>query len=194
MFNHLALALAGLCLVSSEWTYLPEVLGGLAVYLALLALHARLGKRYSLPNWAANVLGLLIAAGTVVWAWWRISDAASWAAQIELPGALIPFLGPVLMALLLVRLYRPIRQDDFWLLQLLGLFQVALGCVLGSDALFGLCLLAYLAAALCAVAFHERQVQSRRALEAGTPAPPRWARFALRWTVAVGLLVLPLFL
>src|SRR5262249_10231215 len=111
-----------------------------------------------------------------------------------LEGGFIPYLGPMLMGLLLVRLFRPIHRDDFWLLQCLALLQVALGCVLASDAVFGVCLLAYLSAALCAVAAHEREAQVRRGLDAGHVEPPRWGRFALRWLLAMAAFVSGLFL
>jgi hypothetical protein len=59
------------------------------------------------------------------------------------------------MLLLLVKLFRPQEVRDFWLLQGLGLLQVALGCVLAVDLVFGALLLGYLACALgCLTLFH----------------------------------------
>lgn len=200
MLSHLTLALAGVCLTAATWFYVPESVLGLLVYLGLVWLSWKLGKRFALPGVVANLLGAFVALGVGVWFWVRLPPAPSNthhgpAAQLSeafLDGTFIPYLGPMLMALLVVRLYRPVRQDDFWLLQALGLLQAALGCVLGNDSLFGVCLLAYLAVGLCAVAAHEREARSRQNIEVGRSAP-RWVRFALAWGLAVAACVAPLF-
>lgn len=59
--------------------------------------------------------------------------------------AVLPYTGPLLMAALLVKVFRPRGPGDFWRLQGLGLMQVGLGCVLAAGPEFGGLLLAYLA-------------------------------------------------
>src|SRR5689334_6339066 len=131
LLSHLALALAGVCLTCAELDFLPEMAAGLPLYLLLVALACRLNGRRMLPMWAANVLGLVIAAGVALWV---LYNAADWPEVGPLPGErgplriitflgglsgeelvhllhsvapyLIPFVGPLLMALLLVRLFR----------------------------------------------------------------------------------------
>ncbi len=135
----------------------------LPVYLGLVALSWRRIGGWALPAWAANLFGLCIVAATALWVIARIDNGdESWTHDVPLPVLLIPHLGPLLMALLLVRLFRPREPGDFWALQGLGLLQVALGCVLANGTLFGASLLAYLIVAVCAVAFHERYRQMRR--------------------------------
>jgi hypothetical protein len=202
LLSHLSLALAGVCLSFAELSYLPEMTFVLPVYLALVALSWHLGGRWLLPVWGANLLGLLIAVGAVLWVWSRVGaddSLPNWAQEISLPGVVVPYLGPVLMALTLVRLFRPAGPDDFWLLQGMGLLQVALGCVLANDTVFGLVLPAYMAAALCALAAHERARQAQLVPSSGQSASLSrnergWLSFAARWVLAVGLLGWPLFL
>jgi hypothetical protein len=99
------------------------------------------------------------------------------------------------------------------MLQGLGLLQVALGCVLASGMIFGIMLFLYLVVAGCAIASHERHVQSRPGAGVvaetsqdankganGTnaahglvsPSGRRW-RFALRWATGVALIVAVLY-
>src|SRR5262249_10138635 len=172
MLSHLTLALAGLCLAAGVWYFVPEVLPGVVVYVGLVALSWRMGRRFTIPSWLANLLGGCVAVSVCALFWLRTphppistpADLLGAASESFFEGGSTPCLGPMLMGLLLVRLFRPIRRDDFWLLQGLALLQVALGCVLASDLVFGVCLLAYLAVALCAVAAHERLAQTRRSL------------------------------
>jgi hypothetical protein len=111
---------------------------------------------------------------------------------------LIPFLGPVLMAALLVRLFRPASPGDFWLVQGLGLLQVALACVLADTTLFGLLLLLYLVTALSALAAHERRTLALHGpgatLEAAPGERPTTLTFGLRWLAGAAVLAGPLFL
>src|SRR5262249_30989609 len=145
LLTHLALALSGVCLTVAEAPYLPELFAGLVVYLGLIALAWRKVDRCALPAWAANLFGLAILAGVGLWVLVRVSYREdTWVSEIPLAAIVIPYFGPVLMALLLVRLFRPRTPGDFWLLQGLGLLQAALGCTLASGAPFGVCLAAYL--------------------------------------------------
>src|SRR5262245_31058358 len=118
MLNHLALALAGTCLAAAVWFYVPEVLPLAAVYVLLVGLSWRMGRRLTLPNWAANLLGAAVAAGVVALFWVRTphplittpAELQSAVGEAFLEGGFIPYLGPMMLGLLLVRLYRPIRR------------------------------------------------------------------------------------
>ncbi len=206
LLTHLSLALAGVCLTCAEVSYLPEMVLILPVYLGLMAHSWRRGQRKSLPAWLANVLALIIVGGVVVWMLARSNQSGdSWRRDVPLAVLLIPHLGAALMALLVVRLFRPPTLADFWLFQGLGLLQVALGCVLASGLLFAVSLVVYLFVAGCAVACHERHVQGRSGpgvvTKDGQEAPKRspamhppgrdeshgarWLMFGLRWSPAV---------
>jgi hypothetical protein len=201
LLSHLALALAGVCLTCAELDFLPELAIALPVYLGLVCLSWWLGRCWTLPMWAANVLGVLIAGGAALWVWYGLSDEGTWTQEVPLPGVIIPYLGPVLMALLLVRLFRS-SPGDFWALQALGLLQVALGCVLAGDTLFSLLLLPYLVVALCALAAHERISLTWRNQNSLSPVTSHqspvttsgWVTFGARWAVAVAALTFPVFL
>jgi protein-glutamine gamma-glutamyltransferase len=200
LFSHLALALAGAALGVSELDFIPETPVILVVYLGFVFASWSSAGRWSLPMWAVNILGLAIAGFASAWTAARLGDTETtlWLREVPLPVAIVPYLGPMLMGLTAVRLYCPNTPGDFWLLQGLGLLQVALGCVLTSGTLFGGLMLAYVVAALCAMAANERQLQAARsAPEAGSSAKGSvvaWLWFSLRWTLGVSLLALPLFL
>lgn len=200
LFSHLTLALTGAALGIAELNFIPEAPVILAVYLGFVFASWSSAGRWSLPMWAVNVLGLAIAGFASAWTAARLGDAETtlWLREVPLPVAIVPYLGPMLMGLTAVRLYCPHTPGDFWVLQGLGVLQVALGCILTSGTLFGALMLAYLVAALCAMAANERQLQAARsALEAGSTTTDRlvtWLWFSLRWTFGVALLALPLFL
>lgn len=196
--GHLALAFSGACLTAAEMPYLPELPLLLLAYLMALAGSWWSAGRHALSNRAANALGLLIVAATTGWVLLRLqapTEGVLWFEDLALHALLVPFLGPVVMALLAVRMFQPRTPGDFWVVQGLGLLQVALGCVLAGDTMFGPLLLAYLVLALCALAARERQAQRRRSA-AAAPAEARriWALFGLRWGAAAAALAVPMFL
>ncbi len=196
--HFLALGLAGVCLTVGSLEFLPWLPLGLVVYLALLMTAHRFAGRLVLAEWGANVLGLLIAVGAGVWIYMRSGGADAWAVDVPLLSAVVPYLGPVLMALVCVRIFRPRSPADFWFLQGLGLVQVCLGCVLATNTLFAPALFAYLAAAVCALAAHEKHEWSLRSALVPEPDPPppppgRLAPAAF-WGLGCGLLGLGLFL
>jgi transglutaminase-like putative cysteine protease len=201
LFAHLALAMAGICLACAESDFLVEMPYVLLVYLGLIGLSYRLSGRWYLGAWGANLLGLTIALSVTVWVMIRLRepDAADWISDVPVAVALVPFLGPLLMALLLVRLFRPQAPNDFLVLQGFGLVQVALGSVLTSGTMFGIFLLCYLVFAICAIAAHHSYRQMIHSAPLNEPTQAKqgmlgWLGFSLRWTLALGILALPLFL
>ncbi|MFO0876046.1 MAG: transglutaminaseTgpA domain-containing protein [Gemmataceae bacterium] len=199
LFTHLTLALSGTALAVAELDFLPEIPYLLVVYLSLLLLSWQTSGRWVLPTWGANLLGLAIAGGASTWIAMRLNDpeVSNLLRDVPIAVAIVPYFGPILLLLLLVRLYQPRAAHDFAVLQGLGLLQAALGCVLGSGTLFGGLLLAYIVMGMCALATQERLRQ--RALSAPVPSTPTpfrmpWLLFCLRWTVGVSLIGVPLFL
>jgi transglutaminase-like putative cysteine protease len=184
--SYLTLALATLCLGYAETVFLPGIAIFVLPMLVLLAVAFFAEGRWCLPIWASNLLGLGIAAASGGWITFRIlRPGASPTEGIPFPVMLLPYLGPFLTILLVAKLFRPKRAADLWVLQGMGLLQVALGCVLANDFLFGLLLFAYLACGLWFLAlFHAQREQ------AGGPALAALSRRGGlaqvgRWTLAV---------
>jgi hypothetical protein len=194
--HFLALGLAGVCLTVGSLEFLPWLPVGLVAYLLVLAAAHHYAGRAEMSEWLANLLGLIIGGGAAVWV--MLGGGESWAADVPRLAALIPYIGPLLMVLLCVRLFRPRSPADFWLLQGLGLLQVVLGCVLATGTLFGLALLAYLAAAASAVAAYERHGWASKSGLVPDPDPlpasPGWLLPVLGWMLGTGLLGMGLFL
>jgi transglutaminase-like putative cysteine protease len=191
---YLTLGLSCAALSFADADFLPGLQACLAPVLALLVLAWWAEGRWTLPAWGANVLGVLIAAGAAYWLMKQFSDSESQIAQLPMPLALLPAFGPLVIATLLVELFRPRRPGDFWWLQGLGLLQVGLGCVLADGPEFGILLAAYLVSALACLALHYRLSALGSRPSAQPPAAWWLMPFTLRWTLGVGLLALVLFL
>src|SRR5262249_12860438 len=143
LLYHLTLALAGLCLSFALAPFLAEAWALAPPYVLLVALAWRVEGRWSLPNWAATVIGLLLAAGAGWWMTLRVDAEEEWVRDVPIAAALVPLFGPLVMALTVVRLFRPRGPSDFWAVQGLGVIQVALACVLGSGVSLAAPLLGY---------------------------------------------------
>jgi transglutaminase-like putative cysteine protease len=153
LFNHATLALAGICLVHGEAYFLPLLPWCLLPYLALLVAAFRAEGRWTLPNAWANLAGIVIVAGIFSWVHYQ-PGGNNVLKNISGLAHLVPYIGPFLMALLTVQLFRMRGPQDFWILQGMGLVQVALGCVLANSPLFGLLMAVYLASALTCLVLH----------------------------------------
>jgi protein-glutamine gamma-glutamyltransferase len=213
LFHHASLGLASVCLLYAEAFFLPTpLLIGLYLMagMQVLAFGAD-GQRWVLPSWAANLLAGAVAGGGSTWIVVELRSPDSVLADLPLPAGLLPYIGPILIGLLVVKLFRPRTPRDFWLLQGVGALQVALASVLAtnpdSGLLFGLLLAAYMAFALGCLALHYFQegqkdksgVSFGGAPQTGSaagrlPFAYRMAPFCLRWTLAVVALAAPLFL
>jgi transglutaminase-like putative cysteine protease len=182
--------MAGVCLVHGEAYFLPLMSWFLLPYLALVFLAYRAEGRWVLPNWGANLAGVLIVAGMFLWV--RHQPGAPGALRgLPVLIRLVPYTGPFLMALLTVQLFRARGPEDFWRLQGMGLLQVALGCVLAGGALFGLLMSVYLACALGCLVLHYLCAPGT----VGAPPSWRWLlAFVGRFAVVAGALALAVFL
>src|SRR5579875_1078501 len=152
--QYLTLGLACAALVFAETPFLPELHICLVPVLALLWLAWWVEGRWSLPNWGANLLGLLIAAAGLFWLMTQLSDNDFVLAHLPLHLALLPYMGPLAMASLLVKVFRQRDAGHFWHVQIFALMQIGLGCVLDGGPDFGVTTVAYLASALACLALH----------------------------------------
>jgi protein-glutamine gamma-glutamyltransferase len=169
----LTLALACTCLGMAERPFFPGIEFLVFPLLLILILAAVLEDRAALPGWAANIAGVGIALGGGAWIAWhlyaRVRDEG-WEST-PMPSALLPYLGPLLVLLLLVKLFRPKTASDHWLVHIVGLLLASLSCVLGTEPALGMVLAAYLASAVWhlsvfyifreSIAVADRQLQVR---------------------------------
>jgi hypothetical protein len=161
---------------------------------------------------AANYLGIFIGLATGGWMLAQLprNEMDLVTGGVPWPAGLLPHLGPLLLVLLAVKLFRPKKLNDFWVIQTIGLMIVTLGCVLGSEPVFAVLLILYVASLVwCLSVFH--LYRARMPASPGTlfapveavPATPRAADMpwrllgavrVVRWTAAVFALGLALFM
>ncbi len=208
--QYLTLGVACAALVFAETSFLPELQMCLAPVLALLFLAWWVDGRWGLPNWGANLLGLFIAVGGLSWLAMQLSDNDFVLAHLPLHLALLPYMGPLSMAALLVKVFRRRDAGHFWHLQGWGLLQIILGCLLDGGPAFGALMAAYLASDLICLALHYRLSTPRvtsdcpsygpkaavfQSLPDGRSSEGRsLLAFTLRWTLLIFTPALLLFL
>jgi hypothetical protein len=176
--RQLTLILSCLCLGYSQLLLLPGISVFVVLVLLGLVLAFVLEGRWSLPVWLVNLLGLAIAGGWGLWVVSRLQAATdAFLSVLPLPAALVPYVGPLLLLLLLVESFRqralkagrpdapkaggPDGAGDFWRLQGLGLLQVSLACVLAQDTTLALLVLAYLVCGLWCLTLFHLQIEDR---------------------------------
>ena len=143
---YVTLALAGACLTLPSTFFLGWMPFFLAGFVVLGYQAWRHEGGWTLSESAANHLGVFIAIGAAGWILFQVprSEEELISGGVNWPAGLLPHLGPLLMILLIVKLYRPKRLPDFWVIQTMGLMMVTLAAVLADDQAFGMLLLAYL--------------------------------------------------
>lgn len=207
LLQYVTMGLSCTALVFAEEPFLPELQVCLAPVLALLLLAWWVEGRWALPNWGANLLGGLIGAAGVFWLVKQLSDNEFVLAHLPLHLALLPYMGPLAMATLLVKVFRRRDAGHFWHVQIWALAQISLGCVLDGGPDFGVATAAYLTSALACLALHYR-LSVRRSVSVhcrlggaatdadGMPCDTRrWLlSFTLGWMLVISATALLLFL
>src|SRR5271166_6547901 len=125
MLEYATLGLACWCLLFALAPFARHIDRGVPVVWAVLLLAWWVEGRWLLPAWAANVLALAAVAAVGVWCTVLFMDEDSWLQHAPMPAGFVPTLGPVLIVLLLIKLFRPRAPSDFWLLQGMGLLLVS---------------------------------------------------------------------
>lgn len=134
--TYLSLALSCLCLGYAEWQFLPEVTGFTALTVVLLGVSFFLDRRFELSLAKANALGLGIGMVAVVWVVFSLARPRPALAEIDFPTNLLPLIGPVLMALIPAKLFRPKHVGDWWAMHGVAVAAVALASSMTDDAPF----------------------------------------------------------
>jgi transglutaminase-like putative cysteine protease len=141
--TYLTLAIACVALGYAEWDYLPEVTAFSAAAVIALVAAFRTEGRFTLSLTASNWVGgalCLLAVGWIAMNW---RNDMSLIHTLPWPAGLLPFLGPVVMAVVVAKLFRPKHVGDWWGMQGLGLAAVGLAGSLSEDLVFFLLLGVY---------------------------------------------------
>lgn len=196
----LTLVLASFCLAYTEESFLPGIVALVLPVGVLLAFAFIIEERWTISLYASNILGLFIAAGAALWIAYRVVQPGGGLADVAPSAMVLPYLGPVLMVLMLAIMFRSKQVHDFWWLHTVGLLEVTLACVLASDPFFGILLFVYLTCALWSLSLYYLHREHRRAERPGRagrerpPAPAGVFGSSCRWALGVSALAGLLFL
>src|SRR5262249_46943475 len=103
--NHLTLALACAGWAVAEAAFLPEMIWAALLVVGVLLLSFHFGARWALPLWAANLAGVVIVVGTSLWMMEQFQDDNPLLGSVPVPTVIIPYVGPCLVVLLLVKVF-----------------------------------------------------------------------------------------
>ncbi|MEI6685206.1 MAG: DUF3488 and transglutaminase-like domain-containing protein [Planctomycetota bacterium] len=196
--GHLALALSTTCLLESEVAFVPGLIMFLPLFYAFLWISYVSKGRRILATSVSNFLGVLISVLGCLWVFSKISRDAGTPQALPMPTALVPFVGPILAFLVMLRLFGPKGRRDFWILQGMGMLQVSLACVLTTGTIFAFLFSSYL---FSLVWILKRYQATRGEVELSTN--PLESRPSLRsmglfpsigWTLLLGVFSVGIFL
>jgi transglutaminase-like putative cysteine protease len=171
--TYLSLVLSCAALGYAEWQFLPEVAGFAGLIVALLVVSFALDRRFELSLAKANALGLVIGVAAFVWMVVNLKWPRSTLAEIDFPTSMLPLIGPVLMALIPAKLFRPKHVGDWWAMHGVAVAGVALASSMTDDAPFVGVLAAYaVCSAWALVLFFYRRSGGFIAPIPNRPAPP----------------------
>lgn len=151
---YLTLVAASACLMAAEDKFLPGIFPLLILVAALLAIAYVVEGRWVLSRRTENLLAICIAVGALVWVAWPLLEPPASPLEDSAPPAsvLMLYSGPLLLLVMLAKLFRPKQTIDFWVLHTVGMLEVTLACVMATEALFGFLLFVYLTCLLWSLA------------------------------------------
>jgi hypothetical protein len=206
------LGLAAVCLGFAEMFFLGWMPWFLAAILVVVGLAWKFEGRWQLSEPAANSVGVVIAFGMLGWIVFQLprNEEDLLAAGVPWPAGLLPHLGPLLMILTAVKLFRPKKLPDFWVLQILGVMMVTLASVLAGEADHGVWVFLYLVSLTWCLMHYYRMSSTWRELSAEArrqtplfgveasagPARGQWAGIgaALGWSMVIAVVGAGLFI
>ncbi|GIW79281.1 MAG: hypothetical protein KatS3mg105_1088 [Gemmatales bacterium] len=141
----LTLAAATICLGFTESKFFPGMEWFVLTILGLLALSYTISGRWQMSLGTANLIGVLVFAGAGCWMAFHLYQLS---AAARGPSLFLPYLGPVLMLLMVAKCSRLKSVADYWWLYLISLMEVVLASVFAVEALYSVLLFSYLVLAL----------------------------------------------
>ncbi len=196
--GHLSLALSTTCLLESELQFVSGLIMFLPLFYGFLWISYVTKGRRILSTSISNVLGVGISVFGCLWVFSKINQEGGSSLSLPMPTALVPYVGPILAFLVMLRLFGPKGRRDFWILQGMGMLQVSLACVLTTGTFFAFIFSAYM---FSLVWILKRYQATRGEVELSTkssetrPSLRRMGFFpSVGWTVFLGVLSLGLFL
>lgn len=131
---YLSLAMACVTLGYADWLFVPDSLIFTVPVTLSLYLAYRFEGRWALSLTAANLVGAGITVLVLGWTAFQLTRTTDSLLR-HLPGltSMLPLLGPLVLAIIPAKSFRPKHSGDYWGLQLIGLMAVALACALASD-------------------------------------------------------------
>ncbi len=172
--TYLSLALSCAALGYAEWQFLPEVAAFAGLIVVLLVVSFVLDRRFELSLAKANALGLGIGVAAFLWMVVSLKWPRSTLADIDFPTSMLPLIGPVLMALIPAKLFRPKHVGDWWAMHGVAVAGVALAASMTDDAPFVAVLAAYaVCSAWALVLFFYRRSGGFIPPIPNRPAPPQ---------------------
>jgi protein-glutamine gamma-glutamyltransferase len=155
---YLTLALAALCLGMAESFFLSWILVLVAAACFFFWLAYRYEGRWILTASAANGIGLFIGILSIGWIVSRVprTEEEFLAQGVPWPAGMLPHLGPMLILLTAAKVFRPKNDNDFWVLQALGMMMVMLASVLAGEFHHALFLFLYLVSLFWCLTLHDR--------------------------------------
>ena len=196
--GHVSLALSVTALVESEMLFVPDFVLFLPLFYACLWISYAGKGKWRPPGSITNALGLLITVVGGAWIYNQLGRPDSIVQSLPLPTALVPFVGPILVFLVILRLFSATAKRDYWILQGMGLLQVSLACVLTYGSFFAILLLPYLVVMVLILKTAQEQGGDTEPvrLRGSRNGSFKWVDFlqASSWTGAFLALSIPLFL
>ena len=171
---YLTLALAALCLGVAETFFLSWILILVAVAWVIFWLAYRYEGRWILTAAAANGIGLFIGILSIGWIVSRVprNEEEFLAQGVPWPAGMLPHLGPMLILLTAAKVFRPKNENDFWVLQALGMMMVMLASVLAGEFHHALFLFLYLVSLFWCLTLHDRTRAAGTTIDpVGTASP-----------------------
>ena len=168
---YLTIALATLCLGVAETFFLSWILVLVAAACVVYWLAYRYEGQWILTSSAANGLGLFIGILSIGWIASRVprTEEEFLAQGVPWPAGMLPHLGPMLILLTTAKVFRPKGENDFWVLQALGMMMVMLASVLAGEFHHAIFLFLYLVSLFWCLTLHDRRRGAvRAAAEGGT--------------------------
>jgi hypothetical protein len=195
--TYLTVALAGASLAYAEVPFFPGFTLVAALMGFLLITAYIVEGSWSISSHSANGIAIVISLGWIIWVSLFATEFDDPLSRSSWTTMVLPYLGPLLMVLVLVKLFRPKGIRDYWYLHLLGLIEIALGSVLVVEAEFALWLMVYIGCAFWSMSiFYLHRASLGTAARVPYRIPGRhlgiWS--AARWTGVATILGLVLFM